>query len=167
MTSPSGDQADFTSFVRARQDALVRFGYVLTGDVQAAEDLVQTALAKLYLKWDTIREVEALDAWVRRVMVNEHTSWWRRHWRHREVLDRDPLLRRDPPSAPEHIPDRDLWGFVLSLPTRQRAAVALRFYEDLSEAQTAAILGCSPGTVKSHTHRALTTLRARLQEVQA
>jgi RNA polymerase sigma-70 factor (sigma-E family) len=160
-------EADFAAFVRARQDALVRFGYFLTGDVQSGEDLVQTALAKLYLKWDTIRHVEALDSWVRRVMVNEHTSWWRRQWRHREVLDTGEGRRLDPPAAPDHAPDPDLWAVVQSLPTKQRAAVALRFYEDLSEAQTAAILGCSVGTVKSHTHRALGTLRARLQEVEA
>jgi RNA polymerase sigma-70 factor (sigma-E family) len=160
-------EADFAAFVRARQDALVRFGYFLTGDVQSGEDLVQTALAKLYLKWDSIRHVEALDAWVRRVMVNEHTSWWRRAWRHREVLDSGDARRLDPPAPPDHTPDRDLWAVVQSLPTKQRAAVALRFYEDLSEAQTAAILGCSVGTVKSHTHRALSTLRTRLQEVEA
>lgn len=158
---------EFADFVRARQDALVRFGYFLTGDLQSGEDLVQTALAKLYLKWDTIRRVEALDAWVRRVMVNEHTSWWRRQWRRREVLDGDLARRPEPPGAPDHLPDPDLWSVVQSLPTQQRAAVALRYYEDLTEAQTAAILGCSVGTVKSHTHRALSTLRTRLQEVQA
>jgi DNA-directed RNA polymerase specialized sigma24 family protein len=99
-------------------------------------------------------------------MVNEHTSWWRRAWRHREFLDGDSR-RHDPPGPADQVPDRDLWAVVQSLPPRQRAAVALRFYEDLSEAQTAAILGCSVGTVKSHTHRALATLRTRLQEVQA
>lgn len=166
MGAQSGDAREFADFVRARQDALVRFGYVLTGDVQAAEDLTQTALAKLYLKWDTIRHAGALDSWVRRVMVNEHTSWWRRHWRHREVLD-GQSHRPDPPGPPDHLRDPDLWAAVQALPTRQRAAVALRFYEDLSEAQTAAILGCSVGTVKSQTHRALTSLRTRLQEVQA
>lgn len=160
-------EADFAAFVRARQDALVRFGYSLTGDVQSGEDLVQTALAKLYLKWDTIRRVEALDSWVRRVMINEHTSWWRRAWRHREILDRWDDRRLDPRAAPDPAADPDLWAVVQSLPARQRAAVALRFYEDLSEAQTAAVLGCSVGTVKSHTHRALSTLRTRLQEVEA
>jgi RNA polymerase sigma-70 factor (sigma-E family) len=164
--TPQAD-ADFAAFVRARQDALVRFGYFLTGDLQSGEDLVQTALARLYLKWDTIREVGALDAWVRRVMVNEHTSWWRRAWRQREVLDSGVGPALDPPAAQHHVPDRDLWAVVRSLPAQQRAAVALRFYEDLSEAQTAAILGCTVGTVKSHTHRALATLRARLQEVEA
>jgi RNA polymerase sigma-70 factor (sigma-E family) len=164
--TPQAD-AEFGAFVRARQEGLVRFGYFLTGSVQSGEDLAQTALARLYLKWDTIRDVESLDAWVRRVMVNEHTSWWRRAWRHREVLDSGQGRTFDPPAAPDHVPDRDLWAVVQSLPARQRAAVALRFYEDLSEAQTAAILGCTVGTVKSHTHRALATLRTRLQEVQA
>jgi RNA polymerase sigma-70 factor (sigma-E family) len=166
MRQPDAE-AEFAAFVRAKQDALVRFGYFLTGDTHSGEDLAQTALAKLYLKWDTIRSVEALDAWVRRVMVNEHTSWWRRQWRRREVLDGDLARRPEPPGPPDQIPDADLWSGVQSLPTQQRAAIALRYYEDLSEAQTAAILGCSVGTVKSHTHRALATLRTRLQEVQA
>ena len=86
MQTPE-DEDDFAAFVRARQHALVRFGYLLTGDRMSGEDLTQTALAKLYLKWDTIRASEAVEAWVRKVMVNEHTTWWRRTWRHRERLD--------------------------------------------------------------------------------
>lgn len=160
---------EFAAFVRARQHDLVRFGYLLTGDRMAAEDLTQTALARLYLKWDTIRQAGAMEAWVRKVMVNEHTSWWRRAWRRRETVDFESTHSSqrastlDPPAR-----DDGLWQHVLHLPPRQRAAVALRYYEDLSEAQTAEILGCSVGTVKSQTHRALATLRSRLeQEVPA
>ena len=162
-----GHEEDFAAFVRARQNALVRFGYLLTGDRMSGEDLTQTALARLYLKWDTIRQTEAMEAWVRRVMVNEHASWWRRAWRHRERLDFD-TAHSDSNTGPQSAPfDDDLWRQVLALPPRQRAAIALRFYEDLSEAQTAEILGCSIGTVKSQTHRALAALRAKLEEVPA
>jgi RNA polymerase sigma-70 factor (sigma-E family) len=165
------DEDEFAAFVRARQHALVRFGYLLTGDRMSGEDLAQTALAKLYLKWDTIRRAEAVEAWVRRVMVNEHATWWRRAWRRRERVDFDAAhADHHPASDPTTDPaaaDGDLWRQVLTLPPRQRAAIALRYYEDLSEAQTAEILGCSVGTVKSQTHRALASLRTRLEEVHA
>ena len=169
MHSPE-DEDDFAAFVRARQHALVRFGYLLTGDRMSGEDLTQTALAKLYLKWETIRSSEAIEAWVRKVMVNEHTTWWRRAWRHRERLDFDTAHSDTRPGSlgSDHGPvDDDLWREVLTLPPRQRAAVALRYYEDLTEAQTAEILGCSIGTVKSQTHRALASLRTKLEEVPA
>jgi len=161
-------EEEFADFVRARQHALVRFGYLLTGDRMAAEDLTQTALARLYLKWDSIRQAGAMEAWVRKVMVNEHTSWWRRAWRRRETVDFDAAHFADRAAKPDPPTDDDgLWQHVLTLPPRQRAAVALRYYEDLTEAQTAEILGCSIGTVKSQTHRALATLRTRLAEVPA
>ncbi|WP_323101989.1 SigE family RNA polymerase sigma factor [Intrasporangium sp. YIM S08009] len=169
MQSPQAED-DFAAFVRARQHALVRFGYLLTGDRMSGEDLTQTALARLYLKWDTIRSTEAVEAWVRKVMVNEHTNWWRRAWRHRERLDFDAAhsdARPAPGGSADGRVDDDLWRQVLALPPRQRAAVALRYYEDLSEAQTAEILGCSIGTVKSQTHRALASLRTKLEEVPA
>jgi RNA polymerase sigma-70 factor (sigma-E family) len=159
---------EFAAYVTARQDDLVRFGYLLTGDRMAGEDLAQIALAKLYLRWDTIRQAHSTDAWVRRVMVNEHTSWWRRAWRRRETLDVDPTRQSDRRGAIDPPPvDRELWAQVMALPPRQRAAVALRYYEDLTEAQTAEILGCSVGTVKSQVHRALATLRTKLEEVPA
>ena len=162
-----GHEDDFAAFVRARQHALVRFGYLLTGDRMSGEDLTQTALAKLYLKWDTIRQAEAIESWVRRVMVNEHSTWWRRAWRHRERLDFEAAHSESRAGTPVTPVDDDLWRQVLTLPPRQRAAIALRFYEDLSEAQTAEILGCSVGTVKSQTHRALAALRTKLEEVPA
>ena len=165
LTTDAEDE--FAAFVRARQHALVRFGYLLTGDRMSGEDLAQTALAKLYLKWDTIRRAEAVEAWVRRVMVNENATWWRRAWRHRERVDFDAAHADHHASTDPAVVDDALWRQVLSLPPRQRAAIALRYYEDLSEAQTAEILGCSVGTVKSQTHRALASLRTRLEEVPA
>jgi RNA polymerase sigma-70 factor (sigma-E family) len=158
-------EEEFAAFVRARQHALVRFGYALTGDRMLGEDLAQTALAKLHLKWATIRQAGALEAWVRKVMVNEHTSWWRRAWRHRESVGIQASEQVVP--VEDRLPDHDLWQAVLTLPARQRAAVVLRYYEDLTEAQTAEVLGCSIGSVKSQTHRELATLRSRYEEVPA
>ncbi|MGH3498616.1 MAG: SigE family RNA polymerase sigma factor [Nocardioidaceae bacterium] len=155
-------EAKFCAYVAARQRALLRTAYLLTGDVHSAEDLVQTALAKTYLTWGRIREPRAADAYVRRIMVNEHASWWRRAWRRNEHST-DVV-----PDEAQHVDlgdvvQRDaLWELVGTLAPRQRAAVVLRFYEDMSEAETAHVLGCSIGTVKSQTSRALSTLRVRL-----
>jgi DNA-directed RNA polymerase specialized sigma24 family protein len=113
MRTPEAED-DFAAFVRARQHALVRFGYLITGDRMSGEDLTQTALAKLYLKWDTIRHTEAVEAWVRRVMVNEHTTWWRRAWRHRERLDFDTAHSETRASAQPAPFDDDLWRQVLA-----------------------------------------------------
>lgn len=150
-------EADFAEFVAARQQALLRFAYLLTSDHHAAEDLVQTALAKTYLSWHRLRDRGSLDAYVRRIIVNENASIWRRAWKRRERSTE--VL----PEMPVDDPDTDrqdvMWRLVQTLPERQRAAVVLRFYEDLSEAQTAQILGCSVGTVKSQTSRALSRLR--------
>ncbi|MDC5697152.1 SigE family RNA polymerase sigma factor [Intrasporangium calvum] len=159
--------ADFTAYVRARQHALSRFAYLLTGDPHSAEDLVQAALAKVYGAWDRIGQIEAPEAYIRRLIVNEHTSWWRRAWRHRERVDSDLITVMDPAAAVRAEHDGDLWAHIQTLTPRQRAAVVLRYYEDLSEAQTAEILGCSVGTVKSHTSRAIASLRLKMKEVVA
>lgn len=166
---------DFSSYVAARQQALLRTAYVLTGELQSAEDLLQTALAKAYLSWGKLRDPRAADGYVRTIMVNEHTSWWRRAWRRREQSTDDlPEPRPDGGSAAagfgiasvdqtQLAGERDaMWTLVQSLPPKQKAAVVLRFYEDLSEAETARILGVSVGTVKSQTSRALASLRQRM-----
>ena len=148
--------SDFTAYLLARQGALLRTAYLLTGDQHQAEDLVQTAFAKLYLAWDKVRDRESVDAYVRRILVNEHNSLWRRAWKRREhALD-----------EPHHDDHEDglgaeLWDVVQTLPRKARAVVVLRYYEELSEAETAAVLGISVGTVKSQTSRALAALRAR------
>ena len=160
-------EADFSAWVRARQGTFARFAYLLTGDAYSAEDLVQSALAKAYAHWDRISEVEAPEAYVRKIMVNEHTSWWRRQWRHRERTDSELIRVMDPPAPPGEAHDDELWTHVRSLAPQQRAALVLRYYEDLSEAQTAQILGCSVGTVKSQTSRALSALRTRMREATA
>jgi RNA polymerase sigma-70 factor (sigma-E family) len=149
---------DFRSYVAARSPALLRTAYMLTGNRADAEDLLQTALAKTYLSWERIRDRAALDGYVRRVMVNTQTSWWRR----RKV---DEYSTGEMPERPGRDATADLdlhdalWTALAALPKRQRAIVVLRYYEDLSEAETARVMGVSVGTVKSTTSRALAKLR--------
>ena len=153
--------AEFTAYLEARQGALLRTAYLLTGDQHQAEDVLQTALAKLYLSWDKVRDRGAIDAYVRRIVVNETTSAWRRPWHRRERA-----TDRIPETAVHHDQYDDggsaaLWDVVRSLPPRARAVVVLRYYEQLSEAETAQTLGISVGTVKSQSNRALRMLRER------
>ncbi len=153
---------EFSAYLHARRAALLRTAYLLTGDAHLAEDIVQTSLAKLYLAWDRVRDHGQLDPYVRRIMVNETTSWWRRAWRRREhSTDRLP----DTEGYHDRYDDglgADLWAAVHTLPPRARAVVVLRYYEQLTEAETAAELGISVGTVKSQCSRALAALRDRV-----
>lgn len=150
--------ADFSAYMAARQPALLRTAYLLSGDRHTAEDLVQTALAKLYLSWDKVQRHESLDGYVRRILVNENNSLWRRAFkRHERTSDALPehgfLEEYDDGMAAE------VWKLVSSLPPKQRAVIVLRYYEQLSEAEIAHTLGISTGTVKSQASRALATLR--------
>lgn len=162
MTEHPGRDAEFAAYMAARQSALLRTAYLLTGDPHTAEDLVQTALAKLYLSWDKVTHRDSLDGYVRRILVNENNSLWRRPWKRRETTS-DRLPEQQTPEQRGH--DSGLWDLVQSLPRKQRAAVVLRYYEELSEAETAAVLGVSVGTVKSQTSRALAAMRARSSEI--
>jgi RNA polymerase sigma-70 factor (sigma-E family) len=150
--------AEFSAYMQARQPALLRTAFLLTGDAHTAEDVVATALAKLYLSWDKIRERESVDGYVRRIIANETTSLWRRPWRRREVAA-DVLPEHGRLDAYDDGRAAAVWQAVSSLPPRQRAVVVLRYYEELSEAEIAHVLGISPGTVKSQASRALATLR--------
>jgi RNA polymerase sigma-70 factor (sigma-E family) len=165
MASRGNDRdADFAAYLAARQASLLRTAYLLTGNRHDAEDLTQTAFAKLYLSWDKVRDQGSIDGYVRRILVNEHNSLWRRAWKKREhSADDDVLQALD---APHHDAYDDgagtaLWDLVQALPRKARAVLVLRYYEQMSEAETAAVLGISVGTVKSQTSRALATLRAR------
>jgi RNA polymerase sigma-70 factor (sigma-E family) len=155
------EDADFRSFVQAREHALLRTAYLLTGDRHAAEDLLQGALEKAIRRWQHIREPAALEGYVRQIMYRDQVSAWRLR-PSREVLTE---LVPEPRSAPQPTPfdqvdDRaSLRGALLKLGRRQRAVLVLRFYEDLTEEQVAAALGVSLGTVKSQTARALENLR--------
>jgi RNA polymerase sigma-70 factor, ECF subfamily len=159
----TGDPADqtFRDFVAARSPALQRTAYLLVGDWALAEDLVQTALIKTYLAWRRLDSVAAIEPYARTVLVHTASRWWRRRWRGERptaVLPERPVTDGTEASA-----ERDrVWRLILRLPARQRAVLVLRYYEDLTEAQTAVTLGVSIGTVKSHTARALATLRQRL-----
>lgn len=176
MASPRCD-ADFSKYVAARQHALLRTAYVLTGDRHNAEDLLQTALAKAYLSWGRLHDLRGADGYVRRIMINEHTRWWRLAWRRREHSMSTPPEPRavgggaapgfgmPDVDAIERAEERDaMWRLVQSLPARQRAAVVLRYYEHLTEAETAEIMGCSVGTVKSQTSRGIAAMRGRVAD---
>ncbi len=152
---------DFREFAVARGRSLRRTAYLLTGDHQHAEDLLQVTLTKVYLAWDRIREPSAAEAYARRTLVTTYTSWWRRRSWHERPTDQAP--DRPAPDSSEALDDRtDLWRLLQTLPRQQRAVVVLRFYEDLSVPATAQALGIGIGTVKSHTSRALAALRVQL-----
>ncbi|MQA97757.1 MAG: SigE family RNA polymerase sigma factor [Streptosporangiales bacterium] len=154
-----GDQGDFCEYVALRRAALLRTAILLTGNSADAEDLLQTALAKTYLAWSRINDPTAVDGYVRRALINTHISWWRRR-----RIDEYPSAElpdtgvEDPTIAGEL---RDLMARALRrLPTRQRAAIVLRYYVDMSEPEIADTLGISVGTVKSTVSRGVAKLRA-------
>ena len=149
--------AQFDAFVRARLAELLRFGHVLSGNPHAAADLVQDALERTLLAWPRIQKRDDPEGYVRRTMINRYISIWRRRSRERLVAQVP-----DTASGPEPPADSGLMWALAQLPPRARAVVVLRFYQDLSERETAAILGCSVGTVKSQTARALARLRTHM-----
>lgn len=156
----SEDEDDFRRFTAQTWPKLVRTGYLLTGDLGHAEDLAQTALIKVYRSWQRIRDVEDVDAYVRKVLVNSNRDRFRSR-RPAEFSVADPPEARTGGDPGPAVVQRDaLIGALAALPPRQRAVVVLRFWEDLSEATVAELLGCTVGTVKSQTSRALAKLRA-------
>ncbi|WP_121252062.1 SigE family RNA polymerase sigma factor [Nocardioides ferulae] len=161
MPRPPKDE-EFTDFVHASWPSLYRTAYLLLGDHAAAEDLVQTALAKTYAAWSKVRSVEAAPAFARTTLVNTANSWFRRRSWGRE-RPTDPIPERGAP-APDPSDRPAVVAALATLPPRQRAVVVLRYYEDLSVAQVARILGCAEGTVKSQTSDALAKLRVELGE---
>ncbi|HKD97837.1 MAG TPA: SigE family RNA polymerase sigma factor [Micromonosporaceae bacterium] len=154
------DTEAFREFVVSRSPALLRTAYLLVGDRDRAEDLLQTALVKTYLAWRRIRDTGAVEAYTRRVLMTTATSWWRR----RTYLELpgevpDSLSQAAADAIDERL-DRDtLWPHLLALPARQRAVLVCRFYEHMTLAETAETLGFTVGTAKSHLARALATLR--------
>ncbi|MDI6100368.1 SigE family RNA polymerase sigma factor [Actinoplanes sp. NEAU-A12] len=146
----------FESFARAETDGLLRAAYLLTGDRHHAEDLVQTALAEVATRW---RKVDDPAAYARRVLYTQAVSWWRR--RRSRVVESltAELPERQVPAFGEPELSMTLREALGRLTPKQRAVLILRFYEDLSETQTAARLGCRLGTVKSQTRHALRRLR--------
>lgn len=149
---------EFSALVATRSDALVRTAFLLTGDWGRAEDLLQTALTKTWLRWSALRDTEAAEGYVRRVMATTSIKWWRRRWGG-EVPTAD-LPPRSAVDAYVSVEDRDALARALAtLTPRQRAVLVLRYYDDLPETEVAALLHCSTGTVKSTASRALGRLR--------
>ncbi|SDT73757.1 SigE family RNA polymerase sigma factor [Actinoplanes derwentensis] len=150
---------EFTAFVAARGQTLLRIAHALTGDPEAAQDLVQGALAKAYARWPRIHS--DAEAYVRRIIYNDRISAWRRAGHRNEVTVADV-----PERPAEHRHDQDVADrlavreALLSLPDRQRAVLVMRYLEDRSVEETAELLGCRPGTVASQASRALSKLRA-------
>jgi len=152
------DDPEFRDFVRSRSRALLRTAYLLTGNIADAEDLVQSALTKTYVAWDRIHDRSALDGYVRRAIVNTHISWWRR--RRLEEFPTDEIPEQaviDQPDSSDI--EESLQRAINRLPQRMRAAVMLRYYDDMTEAEVAEVLGVSLGTVKSTVSRAMAKLR--------
>ncbi len=160
MSRAEAQRAAFTDYVTARRPALVRTAYLLCGDAHLAEDLVQGALIKAVGHWKRIGDNP--EPWLRKVMVNDHISGWRRHGGRERPTDQVPEQATRPADA-----DRDLTlaAALATLAPRQRAVVVLRYYDDLTELETAKILGVAVGTVKSQHRDAITRLRALVPDL--
>jgi RNA polymerase sigma-70 factor (sigma-E family) len=152
--------AEFSDFMHGRWSQLVRLGYGLTGDLQHAEDLAQTAFAKAYASWPRVRRADNPDAYLRRIVVNANRNRFRK-LRVGEVLTEAVPDLGHAADGPDQRHDRDgLVAALMQLPYGQRAAVVLRYWLDMTETEAAAVLGCSTGNVKSQASRALAKLRA-------
>lgn len=156
---------DFSEFMGLRWSRLYRTAYLLTGNAHDAEDLLQEAMARTCLHWSRIRDKAAADGYVRRILAREATRGWRR--RGHETVTATPPELPDAGGLDGLEAGTDLWRRIQALPARQRAVLVLRYYEDLTEAQTADALGCSVGTVKSQAHVAIRRLRAELTDADA
>jgi len=158
---------EYTACVRDLLPRLRRLGYLLSGDWYRADDLVQTTIEKMYDKWRRVRRADNVDAYARTILVRVFLSEQRSGWRSRVSVTADPpdavLAGPDPDTA------LDVRRALATVPPRQRAVLVLRFFADLSIEQTAELLGCSPGTVKSQTAHGLSALRRALgdQDVAA
>lgn len=150
------EESEFDDFVINRSPALLRSAYLLVQDEGLAEDLLQTALTKAWFAWKRVEEPEA---YVRRIMVTTSASWWRRRW-NRETPTGEPEQQRISVGPDEPANAHDLWVAIGHLPRRQRAVVVLRYLEDRTETETASLMGCSVGTVKSQCAKALAKLRS-------
>jgi len=151
---------DFDGYVAARGPALLRLAYTLTGNRADAEDVVQEALARALPRWGRISRVADVDAYVRRMVVNAHTSWWRKFRRRESPVEkvRDSVL---PAAGADRL---DLWAACQALPEPQRTAVVLRYYEQLEYAEIADLTGVREGSVRSRVSRGLATLRTQMGE---
>jgi RNA polymerase sigma-70 factor (sigma-E family) len=153
-------EREFRDYVAGRQQTLFKMALLLAGHQQQAEDLLQSAFIRVAQHWSRVRQVDHIDAYVRRVMYHEYASWWRRRRVRETSADTQPD-RPAPGDIAATVTLRVRLGQALrALPRQQRAAVILRYYEDLPEREVAAIMGCSVGAVRSHNARGLAKLRA-------
>ena len=156
---------DFDVWAAERGRSLLVFATAVTGDREAARDAVQDALVAVYLRWRRLIAAGEPDAYARRVIVNRHISWWRRLGRRERLTAFEVDHEGVAEAAQDGFADAELARRLLAeLPARQRAAVALRFYDDLPFAEIATILDCPESTARSYVHRALERLRAQLKE---
>jgi RNA polymerase sigma-70 factor (sigma-E family) len=159
------DEEEFQGFVRSRWPRLLRTAYLLTGDRHLAEDLAQSALTKAYRSWHRVQRSDSPDAYVRRILVSCDKDRFRKRRVPEHLTDVPPdvMATQDDMARADQ---RALLAAALArLPRRQRAVVVLRYWEDLSEAEVAQTLGCSPGTVKSQAAKALSKLRVALAPI--
>jgi RNA polymerase sigma-70 factor (sigma-E family) len=152
---------EFAAYVRARRGHLLGAAVLICGDPHLAEDLVQEALVKLARHWPRVKDGMP-DAYVRRTMYRDNVSWWRRR-RHQRLTAAVEAPEGGPDPTGSWESQADVRAALLRLPTRQRAVVVLRYFEDLTETQAADVLGISVGTVKSHTYRAMAALEVLLR----
>jgi RNA polymerase sigma-70 factor (sigma-E family) len=159
------ESSRMTTVYRLHAPKAGRLAYLLTGDADLAEDLAQEAFLRLVARPGRIRDEEAIPAYLRRTVVNLARKHWRKRGNERAYLRREGPKLVAAANPPEDFADRDeLWEALGALPYRQRAAIVLRFYEDLSENQTARVLGCAVGTVKSSVSRGLRRMREEMDD---
>lgn len=155
----------FDEFAREELPGLVRFAAVLTSDRELAQDVVQDALVRAHQRWRRVAAADRPDLYLRKMVVNGYLSW-RRRWYQRSVRAASDVTGFAETAAPDHadrIADADrLVQLLAALSRAQRAAIVLRFYEDLDDGEIAEILGCATGTVRSHISRGLSALRLRI-----
>lgn len=157
------EEDQFADFVRAHSARLFRTAFLMSGDYQRAEDLLQTTLVRVYQRWPRVAAMDRPVGYAHKVLASQAASWWRRRSSHET-----PLVLLDEPAwggRMDHVAEHErVWKAVLSLPPRQRAVTVLRYYEDLTEAEIADTLAMAPGTVKSHSHAAARRLAELLGE---
>jgi RNA polymerase sigma-70 factor (sigma-E family) len=153
----------FEEFAAARLPAVLRLAGVLTGDRSLAEDVVQEVLIRANARWQSIARLDRPEAYINKMIVNEYLSWRRRSWRLVLAGAGTDLHVRPTPDPAAGYAERDaIFGELAKLPTRQRTVIVLRYYEGLSDAEIAEVLGCRPGTVRGYACRALAALRVEL-----
>jgi len=153
----------FEEFAAARLPAVLRFAGVLTADRALAEDVVQEVLIRASKRWDRLQTLDHPELYVRKMIVNEYLSWRRRNWRLLPKGSADEVDDRvTPDHAGQHAERDALLTELGKLPRRQRAVLVLRYYQGLPDTEIAGVLGCAPGTVRSHASRALAALRVEL-----